>query len=86
MSTATMTAHAFELAKKAGRPPYKVADLGLAEWGRKEMRLAEQEMPGLMALRERYGKSKPLSGARVSRRLAQLAKLAGLESAIVIEG
>jgi adenosylhomocysteinase len=65
MSTATMTAHAFELAKKAGRPPYKVADLGLAEWGRKEMRLAEQEMPGLMALRERYGKSKPLAGARV---------------------
>ena len=65
MSTATMTAHAFELAKKAGRPPYKVADLGLAEWGRKEMRLAEQEMPGLMALRERYGKTKPLAGARV---------------------
>src|SRR6187549_2028933 len=65
MSTATMTAHAFELAKKAGRPPYKVADLGLAEWGRKEMRLAEQEMPGLMALRARYGGSKPLDGARV---------------------
>src|SRR5262245_26450893 len=65
MSTATMTAHAFDLAKKAGRQPYKVADLGLAEWGRKEMRLAEQEMPGLMALRERYGKSKPLTGSRV---------------------
>ncbi len=45
--------------------PYKVADLSLAEWGRKEMRLAEQEMPGLMALRERYGKTKPLAGARV---------------------
>ncbi|HVQ41116.1 MAG TPA: adenosylhomocysteinase, partial [Vicinamibacterales bacterium] len=65
MSTATLTAHPYDLAKKAGRVPYKVADLGLAEWGRKEMRLAEQEMPGLMALRERYGKTQPLSGARV---------------------
>src|SRR6185503_8740728 len=65
MSIAVATEHASDLARKAGRVPYKVADLGLAEWGRKEMRLAEQEMPGLMALRERYGKSKPLSGARV---------------------
>ena len=66
MTTATIaTAHPFDLARKAGRLPYKVADLGLAEWGRKEMRLAEQEMPGLMALRERYGKTKPLAGARV---------------------
>ena len=40
---------------RAGRPAYKVADLGLAEWGRKEIRLAEHEMPGLMALRARYG-------------------------------
>ena len=65
MATATLTAHPYDLAKKAGRLPYKVADLSLAEWGRKEIRLAEQEMPGLMALRERYGKSKPLAGARV---------------------
>ena len=65
MTTAVATEHAFDLARKAGRQPYKVADLGLAEWGRKEMRLAEQEMPGLMALRERYGKTKPLAGARV---------------------
>ena len=65
MSTLTATTNAFEAARKAGRQPYKVADLGLAEWGRKEMRLAEQEMPGLMALRERYGKTKPLAGARV---------------------
>src|SRR6187455_3276249 len=57
--------HAFEAAKAAGRPAYKVADLNLAEWGRKELRLAEHEMPGLMAIRERYGKSKPLAGARV---------------------
>lgn len=46
--------------------PYKVKDLSLAEWGRKEIRLAEAEMPGLMALREQYGKTKPLKGARVA--------------------
>ena len=39
---------------------YKVADLGLAEWGRKEIRLAEHEMPGLMTLRSRYAPSQPL--------------------------
>jgi adenosylhomocysteinase len=65
MTTATMTEHAYDLATKAGRVPYKVADLGLAEWGRKELRLAEQEMPGLMALRERYAGKKPLAGARI---------------------
>ena len=46
--------------------PYKVADISLAEFGRKEIQLAENEMPGLMALREKYGKSKPLSGARIA--------------------
>jgi adenosylhomocysteinase len=45
---------------------YKVADISLAEWGRKEIRLAEAEMPGLMALREEYGQSKPLAGARIA--------------------
>ncbi|HEY3001667.1 MAG TPA: adenosylhomocysteinase [Kribbellaceae bacterium] len=44
---------------------YKVKDLGLAEFGRKEIRLAEHEMPGLMAMRKEYGESKPLSGARI---------------------
>jgi adenosylhomocysteinase len=57
--------HAFDLARRAGRPPHKVADLALADWGRKEIRLAEQEMPGLMALRERYAGKRPLAGARV---------------------
>jgi adenosylhomocysteinase len=47
------------------RPAYKVADLGLAEFGRKEIRLAEQEMPGLMSTREEFAASKPLAGARV---------------------
>src|SRR4030088_1479108 len=44
----------------------KVADISLAEWGRKEIRLAEAEMPGLMALREEYGIAQPLKGARIA--------------------
>ncbi len=44
---------------------YKVADIGLASWGRKEIKLAENEMPGLMALRRKYAQEKPLSGARI---------------------
>jgi len=46
--------------------PYKVKDISLAEFGRKEIMLAENEMPGLMALREKYGRSKPLAGARIA--------------------
>src|SRR6202022_3524167 len=46
--------------------PYKVADMALADWGRKEIMLAENEMPGLMALREKYGQTKPLAGARIA--------------------
>ncbi len=46
--------------------PYKVKDLSLADWGRKEITLAESEMPGLMSLREQYGASKPLKGARIA--------------------
>ena len=46
--------------------PYKVKDMSLAEWGRKEIRLAEAEMPGLMALRAEFGASKPLKGARIA--------------------
>ncbi|RYY30038.1 MAG: adenosylhomocysteinase [Chitinophagaceae bacterium] len=46
--------------------PYKVKDISLAEWGRKEIRLAEAEMPGLMSLREEYGASQPLKGARIA--------------------
>lgn len=45
---------------------YKVADIGLADWGRKEMTLAEAEMPGLMSLRKEYGEAKPLEGARIA--------------------
>ncbi|SDE58804.1 adenosylhomocysteinase [Kordiimonas lacus] len=45
---------------------YKVADISLADWGRKEIRIAETEMPGLMALREEFGESQPLKGARIA--------------------
>ena len=45
--------------------PYKVADMGLADWGRKELDVAEHEMPGLMAAREKYGKEQPLKGVRI---------------------
>ncbi|WP_297450450.1 adenosylhomocysteinase, partial [uncultured Alistipes sp.] len=45
--------------------PYKVADISLAEWGRKEIEIAEKEMPGLMAVRKKYSAQKPLEGARV---------------------
>jgi adenosylhomocysteinase len=59
MSTMTRSKIDFKL-------PYKVADISLAEWGRKEIRLAEAEMPGLMAIRQEYGPSQPLKGARVA--------------------
>ena len=48
------------------RLPYKVKDITLAEWGRKEIELAEAEMPGLMSIRQEYGESKPLAGARIA--------------------
>src|SRR6187402_2198712 len=65
MATATSEVHAYDLSKQASRVPYKVADLNLAEFGRKELRLAESEMPGLMAIRKRYEGKKPLAGARI---------------------
>ncbi len=48
------------------KQPFKVADLSLAEWGRKEITLAEYEMPGLMQLRRTYGPTQPLKGARIA--------------------
>src|ERR1700674_5383470 len=65
MATVTEKMHPFAAAKAAGREPYKVKDLSQAEFGRKEIRLAEQEMPGLMALRKQHGARKPLAGARI---------------------
>jgi adenosylhomocysteinase len=51
---------------KVKKYPYKVKDISLADWGRKEIELAEAEMPGLMSLREEFGKDKPLKGARIA--------------------
>ena len=48
------------------KPKFKVKDLSLADWGRKEISLAESEMPGLMSLRKEYASSKPLKGARIA--------------------
>ena len=59
---------------------YKVADLSLASWGRKEIEMAEKEMPGLMSLRKKYGKEKPLKGARISGSLHMT-----IQTAVLIE-
>ncbi|VAW80440.1 Adenosylhomocysteinase [hydrothermal vent metagenome] len=59
---------------------YKVADISLADWGRKEIRIAEVEMPGLMALREEFGASKPLKGARITGSLHMT-----IQTAVLIE-
>jgi adenosylhomocysteinase len=66
---ATMTSSQLQeaiVAQVETRVPYKVKDMSLAEWGRREIMLAENEMPGLMALRRKYGPSKPLEGARIA--------------------
>lgn len=60
--------------------PYMVKDLGLAEYGRKEIEIAEKEMPGLMSLREKYGKEKPLKGARITGSLHMT-----IQTAVLIE-
>jgi adenosylhomocysteinase len=65
---------------------YKVADLGLADFGRTEITLAENEMPGLMAMRERYGQSKPLAGARVAGSLHMTVQTAVLIETLVALG
>jgi adenosylhomocysteinase len=65
---------------KANFTDYKVADITLADWGRKEIVIAEKEMPGLMALREEYGKSQPLKGARIAGSLHMT-----IQTAVLIE-
>ncbi|MDX9741866.1 MAG: adenosylhomocysteinase [Gammaproteobacteria bacterium] len=68
-----------QTAKKPG-PDYRVADMGLAEWGRKEILIAETEMPGLMALRKKYGPEQPLKGARIAGSLHMT-----IQTAVLIE-
>lgn len=79
-----MTATARQQAVSTG--DYKVADMGLAAWGRKEVSIAETEMPGLMALREEYGLSKPLSGARIAGCLHMTIQTAVLMETLVALG
>ena len=66
--------------------PYKVKDISLAEWGRKEIKMAEAEMPGLMALRAEFGESKPLKGARVAGCLHMTIQTAVLIEKLVVLG
>src|SRR4051795_3817285 len=65
---------------------FKVADLSLADYGRTEIQLAEHEMPGLMAMRERYGDSKPLAGARIAGSLHMTIQTAVLIETLVALG
>ena len=66
--------------KPQATAPHIVADLALAAWGRKEIRIAETEMPGLMAIREEYAASKPLRGARITGSLHMT-----IQTAVLIE-
>ena len=70
----------------ADRPAFKVADLSLAEWGRNEIRLAEHEMPGLMALRARYSAQQPLKGAKIMGSLHMTVQTAVLIETLVALG
>ena len=65
---------------------YKVADLDLAEWGRREMDLAEQEMPGLMSIRQEYATSQPLAGLRIMGSLHMTIQTAVLIETLVALG
>lgn len=65
---------------------YKIADIGLADWGRKEIAIAETEMPGLMALRDEYGDSKPLTGARITGCLHMTIQTSVLIETLIILG
>lgn len=71
---------------ETARLPYKVKDISLAEFGRKEIEIAENEMPGLMALREKYGESKPLTGARIAGCLHMTVQTAVLIETLVALG
>src|ERR1700735_5408729 len=66
--------------RTAAAPSYKVADLSLADWGRKEISIAEHEMPGLMSIRRKYAAAKPLAGVRITGSLHMT-----LQTAVLIE-
>ncbi|MGH7178379.1 MAG: adenosylhomocysteinase, partial [Tepidisphaeraceae bacterium] len=76
----TQTMEAPKKSSNKGTLEFKVADISLAEWGRKEIMLAEQEMPGLMSVREKYAKDKPLAGQRITGSLHMT-----IQTAVLIE-
>ena len=73
-------------ADKRSSTDYKVADIALAEWGRKEIAIAETEMPGLMAVRKEYANDKPLAGARIAGSLHMTIQTAVLIETLVALG
>ena len=75
-----------DLATGTGELDFKVADLGEAEFGRKEIRLAEHEMPGLMALRAEYADAQPLAGARITGSLHMTIQTAVLIETLTVLG
>ena len=86
MATAVMTEHGVAELSALDRPAFAVRDLSLAEWGRKEIRLAEQEMPGLMSLREEYAGKSPLKGAKIMGSLHMTVQTAVLIETLVALG
>ena len=72
--------------KKTLKNDYKIADISLAEWGEKEIKIAETEMPGLMSLREEFGKDKPLQGARIAGCLHMTIQTAVLIETLIVLG
>lgn len=74
------------LGKDTNVSDYKIADISLAAWGRKELNIAETEMPGLMALRKKYGEEKPLKGARIAGSLHMTIQTAALMETLVALG
>jgi adenosylhomocysteinase len=80
MSTATLEPKTKQTKSQKANSEYKVKDISLAELGRKEIEIAEKEMPGLMAIREKYSKDKPLAGVRVTGSLHMT-----IQTAVLIE-
>src|SRR5688500_5014225 len=83
MPTAQLTDRKASTTSGVDRPPFKVRDLSLAEFGRKEIRLAEQEMPGLMAIRAEYRGKNPLAGAKIMESLHMTVQTAVLIETLV---
>src|SRR5262245_61767903 len=79
MTTATKNPPAHRTGEQT-TPDYVVADLSLADWGRKEIAIAEHEMPGLMAIRKKYAATQPLKGARIAGSLHMT-----IQTAVLIE-